>query len=368
MSEAATLLASSSSTPEELESALEAVVRDGSHGAFAKAFGPRRLMKALVSGRLTDRGAELADQLLSDSSTSTGLAPSLEFAEVLHHDELFPDEDVDLSSTPPALPDNDPAHLLLRIPVGGGRAYFYPGACRMSCEAKSSNGTPDYKCAPSLKLTSLSRRARLGSEIECKVWPAAIMLGRWMWQHQWLLRNRSVLELGAGVGTAGLAAAVCGASPVFLTDINQPALRCARENVQKNGPEVQAACRVAYLDWAAPPPLISMPSMEYSRAVTEEEVAAAPGNALSRQFELIIMADVINADGLSEMVCLLIDRTLCMPPLPSSPSLTHARMRCAGLCATAALPRTRWAGHNGLSEVAPPLLCREVAQHAAQLS
>ena len=65
---------------------------------------------------------------------------------------------------------------------------------------------------------------RAGAEIECKVWPAALLLARWLWCHPWLLEGRRVLELGAGVGTAGLAACLAGASRVVITDINATAL------------------------------------------------------------------------------------------------------------------------------------------------
>ena len=40
--------------------------------------------------------------------------------------------------------------------------------------------------------------------------------------------------------TFGQAAAKCGARIVLMTDINDAALRCARDNATKNGPRVQA--------------------------------------------------------------------------------------------------------------------------------
>ena len=63
--DAAALLASPSNSSEDIESALESVLRDGTTAEFEKAFGPRRLMKLLSCGALSERAAELADTLLS---------------------------------------------------------------------------------------------------------------------------------------------------------------------------------------------------------------------------------------------------------------------------------------------------------------
>ena len=390
MSEAAALLAAPTSTPEQIELALEAVIRDGAHDAFAKAFGPRRLMKALASGRLTERCEMIADQLLSGDCAATGLTPSLEFAEVLHHDELFPDEEIDLSSVPTSqLPHVDQQQWPLRL-ADGDRAvtYFSPETCRVVREDAGISDERNGR-APILKLTCLSRRARIGSEIECKVWPAAVILGRWLWRHRWLLRGRTVLELGAGVGTVGLASATCGAGTVLITDINQLALRCARENVQKNGPMVRAVCRVAHLDWASPPPLGTTPAGSGAGGgLANGDGGASTDELLRGQFELILMADVINAEGLSEMVRLLVaraqpshkTRTIAVAPLmmaDSSPldgiiGAPHIRPypsvpRRTGVFTAAALPCTKRAGADGVAEAAPPTLCRAAAHDAARL-
>ena len=310
---AAALLSSPSATLEEIEAALEAVVHGDATSEFVKAFGPRRLVKALASGRLTDRGAELADELLSAAGATVGLAPSLEFTDVLHHEELYPDEIIDLSSDPPSSAASDEAgRLHLRLGSGSG-ATFRPSSGRVVWDAPTEAAVVAIAEAPTLRLANPSRRYRIGSEIECKVWPAAVMLGRWLWQHQQLVRDRSVLELGCGVGTAGLAAAKCGASVVAMTDINPAALRCARENSAKNGARVQQAVRVAWLDWAQPPVLEAAPAPALALAdecgeaasscthegASEDESCAS---LLHERFDVIVLADVVNAQGLPELV------------------------------------------------------------------
>ncbi|KOO22731.1 amino acid permease family protein [Chrysochromulina tobinii] len=185
---AAALLASPTATPAEIEAALEAVVHGDATSEFVKAFGPRRLVKALASGRLTDRAAELADELLSAAGATVGLAPSLEFTDVLHHEELYPDEVIDLSSDPPSTPaaaSDEDCRLHLRL-GGGSGAAFWPPSGRVVWDAPTEAAAVAIAEAPTLRLANPSRRYRIGSEIECKVWPAAVMLGRWLWQHQQL--------------------------------------------------------------------------------------------------------------------------------------------------------------------------------------
>ena len=204
MAHAAALLSSPAASADEIEAALEAVVRDGATDEFAKAFGPRRLMKALASGRLTDRAAELADELLDAEGAASGLAPSLDFTEVLHREELFPDDEIDLSSQPPPAepPASDERRLRLRL-ERDGCTYFLPSCGRVvrdassippsaveasvpaaSAKAVAAEAAAEAEAAeaeaaeeaPTLRLSNPSRRYRLGSEIECKVWPSHALL------------------------------------------------------------------------------------------------------------------------------------------------------------------------------------------------
>jgi predicted nicotinamide N-methyase len=68
-----------------------------------------------------------------------------------------------------------------------------------------------------------------------KVWPAALILGRFVRKLD--VRGKSLLEIGAGCGACGLIAARYGLSRVLLTDSNEDALLFARANVLKNGLE-----------------------------------------------------------------------------------------------------------------------------------
>lgn len=297
---AVALLVAGAWEPAALEAALDAVIQGGpAHvAAFGHAFGPRHLMKALGRGLLSERAEEQTDELLA-ASDGGGLASQVAF-DTVHHEQLYPDTFVDLTTTVgPQVPDEAervPLHVM------DGKAAFAPAQCEVAYAVPQADApTKDAV----LRLRSSSRRQRLGSEIECKVWPSAIILGRWLWRHPCLVHGRRVLELGCGVAACGLVAAKCGAQTVALTDINATALALARQNAEANG--VDGNTVVANLDWARPP--IEAAASEEGAPPTppsppppppEEEEEVDP--VLRRQFDVLLAADVINDVGLSEML------------------------------------------------------------------
>lgn len=68
------------------------------------------------------------------------------------------------------------------------------------------------------------------------LWPATVICARWVAQEAALLSGKVVVELGAGCGLPGLAAAIYGApKSVYITDIHEPTLRNAVHNYSLNG-------------------------------------------------------------------------------------------------------------------------------------
>eukprot|EP00850_Spirogloea_muscicola_P006325 SM000030S11334 [mRNA] locus=s30:239985:242971:+ [translate_table: standard] len=70
----------------------------------------------------------------------------------------------------------------------------------------------------------------------CRLWPSAIALAEEILLHPELVAGRKVCDLGAGLGLAGLAAAIAGASEVVLLDREIVALQCALLTAHANLP------------------------------------------------------------------------------------------------------------------------------------
>jgi len=82
-----------------------------------------------------------------------------------------------------------------------------------------------------------------------EIWPASLALARWFCAAPPPVPARPVLELGCGVGLAGVALARLGWS-VKATDYVEDALVFSSLNARQNG--VAPRHRVAYLDWRHP--------------------------------------------------------------------------------------------------------------------
>lgn len=74
------------------------------------------------------------------------------------------------------------------------------------------------------------------------IWKGSEILSGYLALNAEIVRGKSILELGAGVGLAGLTAYRLGATQLLLTDGDEKVLKNLRENVQRNKlgpPEVQ---------------------------------------------------------------------------------------------------------------------------------
>jgi predicted nicotinamide N-methyase len=81
-----------------------------------------------------------------------------------------------------------------------------------------------------------------------EVWTSAVALAGWSLRER-PFEEREVVELGCGVGLAGIAAARSGAT-VLLTDYEEDALAFARWNAERNG--CGGATEFLHLDWRRP--------------------------------------------------------------------------------------------------------------------
>lgn len=74
-----------------------------------------------------------------------------------------------------------------------------------------------------------------------KVWPAALVLGRFLRNYD--IARKTMLELGAGTGACSLVASNYGFSSITVTDVNEDALQFARANIAANGLEERLTVR-----------------------------------------------------------------------------------------------------------------------------
>lgn len=78
-----------------------------------------------------------------------------------------------------------------------------------------------------------------------ELWEASVVLSRWLARQT---VEADVVELGSGLGLAGLAASWVSTGKVWLTDNDEGVLANLRRTVEANS----ATARVAHLDWTRP--------------------------------------------------------------------------------------------------------------------
>ncbi|RLN87227.1 hypothetical protein BBJ28_00004269 [Nothophytophthora sp. Chile5] len=102
--------------------------------------------------------------------------------------------------------------------------------------------------APSVVVTC--RVASVFNEVGLKLWEAGWMLAEYVLAHDLEFRDKTVLELGAGVGFTGLVlACACRAKRVMLTDYAPNVMQNLRYNVEVNASKFRCPVEVQVLDW-----------------------------------------------------------------------------------------------------------------------
>ncbi|MGD9900873.1 MAG: methyltransferase [Calditrichaceae bacterium] len=97
-----------------------------------------------------------------------------------------------------------------------------------------------------------------------ELWPSAIAISRFVAAHPDLIGDKSVLELGCGLGLSSLFIAMQDPASLLLTDYEQPALEMSLRNFKLNNMSLP---ETAILDWRQP--------------------------ELNRLFEVIIASDIL---------------------------------------------------------------------------
>ena len=116
---------------------------------------------------------------------------------------------------------------------------------------KICEGDAEYVATDSDAFGHCTARDQTG----CFLWSASLALARWLANDeraQSYLAGCKVVELGAGCGAPGIAAALyCRCASVMLTDLSTTTLDNLRANAALNRPACTTSCEVSALDWAA---------------------------------------------------------------------------------------------------------------------
>ena len=88
-----------------------------------------------------------------------------------------------------------------------------------------------------------------------ELWASAIALSLYLVENQLVSNEKSVTEIGCGLGLPSIVAGLLGAKEVILTDYLPEALDFAKQNWLQNLPEKNARFQV--LDWRNPDPSVS---------------------------------------------------------------------------------------------------------------
>lgn len=81
------------------------------------------------------------------------------------------------------------------------------------------------------------------------VWPASMVLIKYLEKNAKLIKNKSVVDLGAGTGITSIAASVLGATRVVCTDGTASVVQLAKDNVKHNSEHIPNMITVREYWW-----------------------------------------------------------------------------------------------------------------------
>jgi predicted nicotinamide N-methyase len=130
--------------------------------------------------------------------------------------------------------------------------------------------------------TKISVIHQRGRGIAWRIWPSAHVLIDWLEDNEkkWCRRPVHCIEIGAGVGMVGIAAAAIGASKVTITDLPE-AIDAVQRSVDANMPRIRSR--------------ISVQPLSYGNQTEIDQVLSS----LDRTWKLVILAsDIIYWESL----------------------------------------------------------------------
>jgi len=159
-----------------------------------------------------------------------------------------------------------------------------------------------------------------------ELWPSGVALAREVLGRS--LRGARVLDLGAGLGTAAVAAALAGGR-VLATDWSEDALAFTRANAERNGAKLETL----HADWSAPGPLLDRAPFDLVLAadvVYERRNVEMLAPLLARLTREVWLADPGRPFLPDFLAAIAADWTVESRPAPDAPKVTLHRLRLRG--------------------------------------
>ncbi|RMZ52573.1 hypothetical protein APUTEX25_003716, partial [Auxenochlorella protothecoides] len=195
-----------------------------------------------------------------------------------------------------------------------------------SGSAAASGGVVQARYAGGVSITLME--GALGDGVGARLWVAAHILNRLLAAHPDMVAGRSVLELGAGCGACGLAAARLGAARVVLTDYLDAVLLCLvtsmhltlGEGPGEGAPQKRRALMAAeaategweagcaavrFLDWNAARGPVRAASSE-----PPPPSVAPPMGPADERFEVILGTDILYEGWMAASVAAVLEERL----------------------------------------------------------
>jgi predicted nicotinamide N-methyase len=104
-------------------------------------------------------------------------------------------------------------------------------------------------------------------------WAGGAALARYFFDRPESVSGRRVLDLGAGSGVVGIAAAKCGASKVIAAEIDRNAIAALRLNAAANGVAIEAVEEDIMANDPPPVDLAAVGDLFYERALAKRTMA-----------------------------------------------------------------------------------------------
>lgn len=118
------------------------------------------------------------------------------------------------------------------------------------CRHSQSQHYPFVVCGRSLQVHQVQRGEVEGTfGTGATVWPASIVLLKYLERNPQLVANKQIVDLGAGTGITSIAAAVLGAKLVVCTDGTKSVVKLANDNVNQVPADISSHIQVRQYWW-----------------------------------------------------------------------------------------------------------------------